>query len=190
MADDQGTRTEIGPDTVVTGDVQADEDVVVFGRIDGTVASTTAVIVEEGGQVGPRVQAPTVIVAGWAAGDVVGNERVEITETGRVAGSVYAPRLVLLEGGAIRGRVVMDGTRPESAPENVPVARATATRTAASAPATARRPAAASVRAAREPVSASRARAAAANTAPAAPAHAVAGSVQLDLGEEIAPKDA
>ncbi len=180
MADDQGTRTEIGPETVVTGDVRADEDVVVFGRIDGTVSSTTAVIVEDGGRVGPRVEAPTVIVAGWASGDVIGTERVEITETGRVLGCVYAPRMVLLEGGAVKGRIVMDGSRPDSVQASAPARTVTARPVAAPAGTAARRASATATRGGREPVSATRAKAAAAAPAPRAPAKAGL----LDLGDD------
>lgn len=189
MADEQGTRTEIGPETIVTGDVRADEDVVVFGRIDGTVSSTTAVIVEDGGRVGPRVEAPTVIVAGWAAGDVIGTERVEITETGRVLGTVYAPRLVLLDGGAVKGRVVMDGSRPDSAPASAATARTVTARPAAAPAGTGARRATppGTARAVREPVSASRTRAA---QAPAAAApRAPANSGLLDLDDEAASRE-
>jgi len=186
MADDQGTRTEIGPETLVEGSIRAEEDVVVFGRVDGTVASTTAVVVEDGGRVGPRVEAPLVIVAGWASGDVVATERVEITETGRVLGNVYAPRLVLLDGGAVRGRVAMDGSLPEATPAGAPAPRTvTARPVATSAGAASRRTATAS-RTTREPVSAARGRTAA-TTATRTPAK---NPGLLDLGDEAGGQDA
>jgi cytoskeletal protein CcmA (bactofilin family) len=184
MAEDQGTRTEIGPETVVSGDVRADEDVVVFGRIDGTVVSSTAVIVEDGGCVGPRVEAPTVIVAGWAAGDVVGIERVEITETGRVLGNIYTPRLILLDGGAVKGRVVMDGSGPES------TGATAAVRTSAAVAATvagARRAAPVAPKASRTSVSSVRGR----TPPPVVPVvpRAAANPGLLDLGDESGRKD-
>jgi cytoskeletal protein CcmA (bactofilin family) len=183
MADDQGSRTEIGPETLVTGDVRADEDIVVFGRIDGTVSSTTTVIVEDGGRVGSRIEAPTVIVAGWASGDVIGTERVEITESGRVLGNVYAPRLVLLEGGAVKGRVVMDGSRPDSTQAPAPTRTVTARPVASQSGTAARRSTVPASRTVREPVSATRAKAAAA-PAPRAPAN----PGLLDLGDDGEPK--
>ena len=182
MAEDQGTRTEIGPDTVVTGDVRADEDVVVFGRIEGSVSSTTSVIVEDGGTVGPRIEAPTVIVAGWAFGDVIGTERVEITETGRVLGSVYAPRLVMIEGGAVKGRVVMDGSRPDSGQVAVPTRTVTARPVASQTASAVRRSSTPVSRVVREPVSTTRAKVAA--PSPRTPAN----PGLLDLGGEGDPR--
>ena len=89
MADD--TRTEIGANTVVTGDIQAQEDVVVFGRVDGTVTSTTAVIIEESGEARARIHAANVLVAGVVVGNVQATERIEIAATGRVLGQRPAP---------------------------------------------------------------------------------------------------
>ena len=169
---DEATRTEIGSETLVTGDIRADEDVVVFGRVQGTVTSSAAVIVEDGGEVRTRVEAATVIVAGRVEGDVVGTDRIEVTETGRVLGNLFTPRLVLLDGGAVRGRVSMDGSRPD-AKAGAPATRTATARPATPAPAasSARRPVSATRSAAREPASRGRA------SAPRAPA-------QLDLGTE------
>jgi len=115
MAGQDGSKTEIGPKTRVIGDVEAEEDVFVLGRVEGTVRSTASVVIEEGGLVLGHVEAAFVVIAGRLEGTAVAEKRLEITETGAVLGDLAAPALVMLEGGAVRGRVAMDGTRPERA---------------------------------------------------------------------------
>lgn len=123
---DEADRTEIGARTTVAGDIEAQQDVVVFGRVEGSIASTGAVIVEEGGMARAMIRAAHVLVAGAVVGDIRAAERIEITENGRVLGDVYTPRLILQDGGAVRGRVVMDGSVP--AGEVAPAKPATASR--------------------------------------------------------------
>ncbi len=123
MADDR--RTEIGPDTLVSGEIEAREDIVILGRVEGTVTSTHTVTIEEGGFVQARVQASRIVIAGALVGQAEASERVEITETGRVLGTIATPRLVLLEGGAVQGDIVMDGSsvpapQASTAPVRVP----------------------------------------------------------------------
>jgi len=115
MAD---TRTEIGPASVVTGEIEAQEDVVVFGRVEGGVRSTAAVVVEEGGLARANIVAASVVVAGSVIGDIHATERLEITEKGRVLGNVASPRLVLQAGGAVKGQVAMSSRPPEAQPQS------------------------------------------------------------------------
>jgi cytoskeletal protein CcmA (bactofilin family) len=116
MADDR--RTEIGPDTLVAGDIEAREDVAILGRVEGSVTSTHAVIIEEGGRAEARVHASRIVIAGVLIGQAEATERIEITPTGRVLGTLVTPRLILEDGGAVQGDVLMDGT-PAPVPQTV-----------------------------------------------------------------------
>ncbi len=109
-------RTEIGPNSVVVGEIDAQEDVVVFGRVEGTIRSTTNVIIEEGGTARATIHSNGVLIAGVVIGDVQATERVEVTEKGRVLGDLTAPRLVLQSGGAVKGKVTMTGAHDAVAP--------------------------------------------------------------------------
>ena len=131
MADDR--RTEIGPDTLVSGDIEAREDIAILGRVEGTATSTHTVTIEEGGVVQGRIRASQIVIAGALVGQAEASERIEITETGRVLGTVATPRLVLLDGGAVQGDVVMDGSGvPDIAVAAPAAARAGNQRTASS----------------------------------------------------------
>jgi cytoskeletal protein CcmA (bactofilin family) len=169
MADDQVLRSEIGPDTTVVGEIEAREDVSLFGTLEGRITSTHAVVIEEGGEARALIEASVVVVAGVVIGDLKARDRVEITSTGRVVGTIETPRLILEEGGAVKGRIVMDGSRAASAAvPAVPVR--TAARPAATSTSSARKgPAAPATpaRGVREPVRTSATTASASRSRPA-----------------------
>lgn len=106
----QENRTEIASQTVISGEIEAQEDIVVFGRVEGKIFSSATVDIEEGGVVKGFIKANEVVVSGFIQGDIEGKERVEITEHGRVLGNIATPRIVLQEGGKICGRILMDGS--------------------------------------------------------------------------------
>jgi cytoskeletal protein CcmA (bactofilin family) len=53
---------------------------------------------------------------GAVTGNVTAGEKVEIRATGSVTGDLTSPRLVVAEGGHLRGRVEMPLTGSHSAP--------------------------------------------------------------------------
>ena len=116
-------RTEIGTNTVVVGEIDAQEDVVVFGRVEGAIRSATNVIIEEGGTARATIHSHGVLIAGVVIGDVQATERIEVTEKGRVLGDLNAPRLVLQSGGAVKGKVTMTGAGETVAPTRTAAAQ-------------------------------------------------------------------
>ncbi|HOD00502.1 MAG TPA: polymer-forming cytoskeletal protein [Myxococcota bacterium] len=105
--------TEIGPASLVKGEIEAQEDVSVFGRVEGIVKSTETVTIEEEGLVDGEIEAANVVVAGVMIGNIRATARVDVLETGVVQGDIATPVMVLLDGGAIKGRLVMDDSAPE-----------------------------------------------------------------------------
>ena len=120
--------TEIGPASLVKGEIEAQEDVAVFGRVEGVVRSTETVTIEEDGVVDGEIEAAAVVVAGIMLGNIRAVDRVEILETGAVQGDISTPVMVLIDGGAVKGKLIMD----ESEPEPVKVSRASRVTGAAS----------------------------------------------------------
>jgi len=97
-----------GKSIVVKGDVTASEDVVVSGRIEGTIALKDHVLtVLDGGNVTASIVAKSVIVIGEIAGDVEALERVELREGCHLSGDLLAPRIVMAEGAILNGTVEM-----------------------------------------------------------------------------------
>ncbi len=110
------TAAQIGPTVVIKGDVSAQEDLTIAGRIEGTVSVNEHVlIVSPGAHVTARLEAGTIIVAGSVEGDLSAAERIELHETAEIQGSVTAPRLRMVDGAAVQGRIEMPAAAAEVA---------------------------------------------------------------------------
>ena len=97
-----------GRSIVVKGDVTATEDIVVGGRIEGTIALKDHVLtVLEDGHVEASIVAKSVIVIGAITGDVEALERIELREGCRLSGDLLAPRIAMAEGAMLNGTVEM-----------------------------------------------------------------------------------
>jgi cytoskeletal protein CcmA (bactofilin family) len=99
--------TVIGPETRVAGEVRGDEDVVVQGRIEGRVALTAELTVEEGAILQADVEAKVVLISGVVVGNVSASDSVRLTPKARVVGDLTAPRVIIEAGAAYRGRLEM-----------------------------------------------------------------------------------
>jgi cytoskeletal protein CcmA (bactofilin family) len=115
----------IGPSITIRGDLQADEDLILEGRVDGhvEVANHSLTIGADTHHVQAELKAREVTVLGRVVGNVLAKERVEIASTGRVDGAVVVPRLVIREGAVVNGRITM-GAPEQPAGERARVAPA------------------------------------------------------------------
>lgn len=96
-------RTEIQSGTRVTGRVEGSEDVLVAGRLEGSVALEGTLTVDNGGVVKADVRAQRVVVAGTVVGDVTASGAIEIAASGRVKGDLRAPVVRIDDGARLSG---------------------------------------------------------------------------------------
>ena len=100
--------TTIGRGVVIEGQVKTGEDLVVDGKVDGTIELPQHVLtVGPTGRVKAQLSAKSVVVLGKVNGTIQASERVSIGETGSVEGAVSAPRLAMADGAHLQGRVDM-----------------------------------------------------------------------------------
>ncbi len=98
--------TTIGKGVVVKGDVKGGEDLVIDGKVDGTIELRQHVLtVGPTGRVKAQLSAKSVVVLGKVNGSIQASERVSIGETGSFEGAISAPRLVVADGAHLQGRV-------------------------------------------------------------------------------------
>lgn len=100
--------TTIGADTRIDGRVEGEGDVVVHGRVDGTVALSDTLTIADGGYVSGDIEARVIVIEGAAAGTLRASEVVHLTETAQVEGEVFATAVRLDPGARLKGRVEMD----------------------------------------------------------------------------------
>ena len=99
----------IGTTIIIQGDVVGAENLVIDGKVDGTILlKNSDLTIGQSGQVTANVRANVVRIEGEVTGDITGDAKVVITKTGRVLGNVVAPQVTLEDGGRFKGRIDMD----------------------------------------------------------------------------------
>ncbi len=104
----------IGPSIEIKGSVSGDEDLLIQGKVEGTIdLGAHEVTVGESGKVNADITARTVRIDGEVAGDIRGTEKVVISKTGNVRGNIIAPRMTLEDGAIFKGSIDMDPGEPK-----------------------------------------------------------------------------
>jgi cytoskeletal protein CcmA (bactofilin family) len=99
----------LGPTLCFKGDLSAEEDFILQGRIQGSIHHTQRIIIGTGGAVVGNIHARVVVIDGNVEGDLHGMESVVVHQTGRVVGNIFAPRVGLVDGAIFNGRIDMSG---------------------------------------------------------------------------------
>jgi cytoskeletal protein CcmA (bactofilin family) len=103
-----GGQAVIGRSITIRGEVTGDEDLVIQGRVDGSVDLVQhTVTVGPEGHVKAHINGRIVTVEGKVEGNVTGDEQVVLRKSSWVQGDIRAPRVVLEDGAHFRGGVTM-----------------------------------------------------------------------------------
>ncbi|MEM9488757.1 MAG: polymer-forming cytoskeletal protein [Myxococcota bacterium] len=135
MADDSavpvgvpGKPGLIGKGIRITGRLRGSEDLVIQGRIEGSIAlEDNHLVLERSAVVNANADIKNITVRGEMHGNSVAGDKVELCEQARVIGDIKSPRLVMRDGAKFRGSVEMDVPIPDGleplpkpAPKDVP----------------------------------------------------------------------
>jgi cytoskeletal protein CcmA (bactofilin family) len=100
----------IGPSIVVRGEVSGNEDLLIQGKLDGSVAlDLNAVTVGSGGRVKADITGRIITIEGNVEGNLNAKEQIILRGSAVVQGDIKAPRVVLEDGASFRGLVDMGG---------------------------------------------------------------------------------
>jgi cytoskeletal protein CcmA (bactofilin family) len=95
-----------GSTLVIKGDVTAAEDLVVEGRVEGSISLPDHVLtIGAGSDLAAAVNARVVVLQGAIAGDINAFERVELKSTGRMNGDLVTPKVQMSDGATFTGRL-------------------------------------------------------------------------------------
>ncbi len=97
----------LGKTMFIKGDLVSDEDLVIEGKMEGTLKAQKRVVVGRGGLVQADVEASEVIIRGKIIGNVKGLNKVTIEPEGELIGNIVAQRVVLAEGSIFKGSIDM-----------------------------------------------------------------------------------
>jgi len=97
----------LGKTLVFKGELSADEDIILQGRVEGSIHHTQSVTVGIDGVVIGDTHARSIVVEGTVEGDLRGVVSVLIASTAKVRGNISAPRVGIMEGANFNGSVDM-----------------------------------------------------------------------------------
>lgn len=132
----------LGKTLLFRGELTAEEDVILQGRVEGSIRHARNLIIGPDGSVLGDVYASHLTVEGLVEGDLHCSEAVVVRATAQVRGNIFAPRVGITEGATFNGRVEMDPNAAERAANARPARQAAApARSAAATPSAPPRPA-------------------------------------------------
>ncbi len=99
----------IGASTFIKGRIEGKDDLVIRGRVEGTIRlPKNRVLIAAGSQVKANVTARSIQIEGAVSGKLNGGADVIVRAGGTVEGEIVAPRVTLDNGARFNGTVDME----------------------------------------------------------------------------------
>ena len=103
-----GPVSIIGETLHFKGELSAGEDLVIEGKVEGTVnQGKCCLTVKPKGQLIANVNATKIFIEGTVKGDLTATVSVTVRESGVVTGSIVAPKVAITEGATFNGSIEM-----------------------------------------------------------------------------------
>jgi cytoskeletal protein CcmA (bactofilin family) len=118
----ENTPARIGKTVVICGEVKGSEDLIVDGRVEGTVSlSESRLTIGPNANVAADLTAKDILILGQVQGNLVASGRVELRAGCQVEGDIRALRLAVEDNAVFRGKVdltqaVSKGSEASNAP--------------------------------------------------------------------------
>ncbi len=101
-----------GASIVIKGELSAQEDVAIGGRLEGSIhVKGHRVTVSPGAAVVADIDAAEIVVAGQVLGTAVASRRIELTATADMEGELHAPAISVADGAVFQGQVETQPSR-------------------------------------------------------------------------------
>ena len=101
-------KSVIGPSLVFKGEFSADEDLIIEGQIEGSIAHHKKhLTIGKQGRVKADIHAASVIVLGNLVGDIHSDGTVSLAKGCDVEGNIHCARVILEDGARFKGEIDM-----------------------------------------------------------------------------------
>lgn len=102
----ESAQARIGKSIVICGEVRGSEDLILDGRVEGTVTLTEGrLTIGPTAHISADLAAKDVLIMGRVQGNVVASGRVELRAGSNVEGDITALRLAVEDNAVFRGKV-------------------------------------------------------------------------------------
>jgi cytoskeletal protein CcmA (bactofilin family) len=103
----------IGKQITIRGNLSGSEDLIVEGRIEGTVSLKNHLTIEDSGVVEADIDVADLTVNGHMRGDMSAVQSVSINASAKVVGNIRAPRIIIEDGARFKGSIDMEVALPD-----------------------------------------------------------------------------
>jgi cytoskeletal protein CcmA (bactofilin family) len=119
----ENAPARIGKTVVIRGEVKGNEDLIVDGRVEGTVSlSESRLTIGPNANVVANLSAKDILIMGQVQGNLVATGRVELRAGSIVEGDIRALRLAVEDNATFRGKVdLTQGSSKARDGESAPV---------------------------------------------------------------------
>ena len=117
MSEARASKTVLGPDCRISGELTLDNDALIMGHFTGTLRVTGTLELSESSQVSGMIIAGALRLAGHAEADVVVEDAVELLPGAQLVGQLYTSRLNVVEGATFQGDVCVGPKAIQAAKE-------------------------------------------------------------------------
>jgi len=101
---------------VISGTLKFKSSFRLDGRVEGSVESSSELLIGEGGSVEGDISVARCRVGGTVRGTICASEQVVLHQTARVWAEITTPALVMEEGAFLEGKVTMKQAKAETPP--------------------------------------------------------------------------
>jgi len=102
-----GGLNTISTGTVIVGNINAEGDMRIEGKVIGTIVCNSRLVISASGYIEGNIDARNAIIEGEIRGNVVTRELLQIDKTGKVFGDVFTQKLVVQMGATFTGNCKM-----------------------------------------------------------------------------------
>jgi len=117
MSEAQKSKTVLGPDCRISGELSLDNDAVIMGQFKGTLRVSGMLELTDSSRVSGTVIVGTLRLAGTAEADIVAEEGVELLPGAKLIGQLFTSRLNVVEGAVFQGDVCVGPKAMQAANE-------------------------------------------------------------------------
>ena len=106
------TASILGPSLRFKGELHAEEDLLIRGKVEGLITHTQHLTICRDGNVKADIEGQVIAVEGTVEGDLTATTSVAVMNSANLTGDVCAPSVSIVEGANFNGSVVMDSNKP------------------------------------------------------------------------------
>jgi cytoskeletal protein CcmA (bactofilin family) len=100
--------TRLGSTTVLTGDIEAHEDMLIEGRVQGKIIVPSGTLtIAKGAKVEAEIKTRALVLNGELKGTVHAGEKALIAETAEMVGDIITPKITIANGARFTGGIRM-----------------------------------------------------------------------------------